>query len=184
MSINGLLVWEDGEMRLGGDLLPGHFLDLSIRNEVRFDESKKDHQSGKHKVPLGFEDADITMTVGLLCDETGDCYKKLEAINKIFRADRKSNPKVYSVTNRHCRARGIRNVVFSGLTSSEITEDDMIVAVLSFVEHLPPVVRREKQATAAKKGAAPAVKATPAASTKIVSDPDSPFLAGFKKGNQ
>ncbi len=185
MAIDGLLTWEDGEVRLGGQLIPGIFLDQSIRGEVRFDRSRKDAQSGMHKVPLGFEDADITIAVELLCDAESDCYQKLEIINKTFRSNRNANPKVYEVSNRHCRARGIRNVVFSGLDSYESSSDDVITATLTFVEHMPPVIRREKQATAAKKGAsAPTVKATPAASKAIVTDEDNPFMAGLKAGSK
>lgn len=187
MSIDGLLTWDDGEVKLGGDLLPGVFIDQRISGAVRFDQSEKDAQSGKHKVPMGFEDADIQITMDLLCDEAGDCYSKLVKINKIFRADRRGNPKVYAVVNRHCNARGINNVIFSGLASFESDIDDVITISLSFVEHLPPVIRREKQQAAAKKTAAgkvaaPAVKAKPAASPAIVSDPSNPFMAGLLAG--
>uniref|UniRef100_C6E6Q0 Uncharacterized protein n=1 Tax=Geobacter sp. (strain M21) TaxID=443144 RepID=C6E6Q0_GEOSM len=187
MASDGFLKWEDGEVRLGGELLPGVFVDQSIRGAVRFDESKKDSQSGHHKTPLGFEDADIVITLDLLTDDTSDCYKKLAAINKVFREDRKANPKVYAVQNRHCAARGIRDVVFCALDSFESSDDDVISAALSFKEHLPPVIRREKQATAtkvagAKQGAAPKIKATPAASPTVVSDSDNPFMAGFNAG--
>lgn len=179
---DGILTWEDGEVKLGKDLLPGVFLDISIRGAVRFDQSHKDSQSGKAKVPLGFEDADITITMDLLCDELGNCYSKLETINKVFRADSKANPKVYSVVNRHCNARGINKVLFSGFDSFESEREDVITVTLSFLEHLPAVIRREKRATAAKVGKAPAVKAKPAASVTVVSDPDNPFMAGLKTG--
>jgi hypothetical protein len=181
---DGMLTWADGEVRLGSELLPGVFLDLSIRGAVRFDQSHKDSQSGKAKVPLGFEDADITITMELLCDETGDCYSKLKAINKVFRSDNKANPKVYAVVNRHCAARGIQKVLFSGLDSFESEREDVITATLSFLEHMPAVIRREKRATAAKVGQAPAVKAKPAASAAVVSDPDNPFMAGLKAGHK
>ncbi len=187
MSVDGLLIWDDGEVKLGGELLPGVFIDQRISGAVRFDQSEKDSQSGRNKVPMGFEDADIQITMDLLCDEAGDCYAKLKNINKIFRAARNANPKVYAVSNRHCNARGINNVVFSGLASFESDLDDVITISLSFVEHLPPVIKREKQQTAARKttagtAAAPAVKSTPAASPTIVSDPPNPFMAGLLAG--
>lgn len=185
MANDGQLTWEYGEVRLGGNLLPGIFVDQSIRGAVRFDESKKDGQSGKHKVPMGFEDADITITLDLTSELFSTCYEKLATITGIFRAARNANPKIYSVTNSHCWARGVRNVVFTGLDSYESDRDDVISVTLYFVEHLPPVIRREKQATAAKKGAsAPAVKVTPAASKAIVTDEDNAFMAGLKAGSK
>jgi hypothetical protein len=187
MPSDGLLTWDDGLVKLGGELLPGVFVDQRISGAVRFDQSEKDNQSGRHKVPLGFEDADIQITLDLLCDESGDCYAKLAIVNRIFRADRRANPKVYAVSNRHCAARGINNVVFSGLASFESDLDDVITVSLAFVEHLPAVIKREKQQAAAKKaatatGTAPAVKATPAESPAIVADPN-PFMAGLLAGS-
>lgn len=187
--LDGALSWGDGEVRLGGELLPGSFLDMNIRGEVRFDESQQDSQSGRHKTPLGYQDADITLTLELLCDADGDCYSKLKQLNKVFKSDRRANPKVYAVANRHCAARGIRNVVFSELSSFESDQDDVITATLSFVEHLPPVIKRERQAAAsraaaARSGSAPAVQATPAASAAVVSDPDNPFMAGLAAGGR
>lgn len=181
MSLDGLLTWDDGAVKLGGDLLPGVFIDQMINGAVRFDQSEKDAQSGKRKVPMGFEDADIQITMDLLCDESGDCYSKLVKINKIFRADNNANPKVYEVVNRHCNARGINNVLFSGLASFESDSDDVITVTLSFVEHMPPVAKRETQQAAANK-ATPPVKAQPAVSASIVKDSAAPFLDGIKAG--
>ncbi|MFZ2947900.1 MAG: hypothetical protein WA003_00315, partial [Desulfuromonadaceae bacterium] len=154
---------------------------------VRFDRAERDHMSGKNKIPLGWEDADIQISLDLLCDETGTCYDKLTVINGLFKGcDKGKNPRVLQVTNRHLRSRGISKVVFSGLESNEDDQSDVIRVNLAFSEHLPAVVKREKQVAATKKAvgaAAPTVKAKPAASPTIVSDPPNPFMAGFNAGN-
>lgn len=183
---DGLLTFADGLVRLGKDTLPGILVNQAISNAVRYDESQNDSMSGKAKVPLGWEDADVTLTLDLLCDEESDCYEKLTVINRIFKgADRRANPKIYDVTGRHLRARGINRVVFSRLESNESDEDDTIQVTIGFVEHLPAVVKRERQANAqAKKTgtAAPQTKAQPKASPAITKDP-SPFKAGFDQGS-
>jgi len=184
---DGYLSWDDGEVRLGGELLPGVFVEQNVRGAVRFDDAQLDAQSGKAKVPLGYQDAVVTLTLDLLCDEAGDCYQKLEQISRVFKADRNANPKVYAVQNRHLAARGVRNVIFAALDSFEDDREDVIMAVLSFTEHQPAVIRREKQATATraaqtKAGTAPPVKAKPAVSPKVVSDPENPFMAGLRDG--
>jgi len=181
------LSFEDGEVKIGGMLLPGILVAQRVAAGVRFDKAHHDHSSGKRKIPLGWEDADITLTMDLLCDESGDCYSKLMAVNAIFKgSDKGANPRILQVVNRHLRARGVSRVVFAGLESNEDDRTDTIRAILSFTEHLPAVVKREKQVNAAKTAVgtpAPTVKAKPAASTTIVADPDGPFLAGFNAGS-
>lgn len=186
MPVDGYLRFEDGEVRLGGGIVPGVLVSKAVSAAVRFDQAEHDGLSGKAKVPLGWEDADITLVVDLLSDDTGDCYDKLAEINRTFKgADNGANPKVYTVTNRHARARGIDQVVFSGLDSEEDDQSDVIRATLKFVEHRPPIVRREQQVSVSKQasGAAPTVAATPPSDQAILDDPDSPLAAGFKAGN-
>lgn len=190
MSNDGILTFADGLVQLGNLTLPGILVQQSIRNAVRYDQSKQDQMSGKNKVALGWEDATITLTVDLLTETGSDCYQKLTEINRIFKGagKKKATPTIYTVTNRHVRARGISRVVFDALDSFETDGDDVIQATLTFVEHLPPVIRREKQAIARKKAAgstttAPTVKATPAVAPKVTKDTTNPLIAGFNEGN-
>ena len=153
MPNDGLLVFEDGQITLGGSLLPGVLRRLSIRGQVRFDEAEQDGLSGKVKVPMGWEDADVTAEVELLTDST-DCYDKLAGLDATFRGyDNGGNPKVYDLVNRHTAARGIDQVVFAGLESSETDQDDVILAGLAFQEHKPAVVAVESRVAASDKAA-------------------------------
>lgn len=202
MPLNGQLTWNDGLVTLGDDVLLGIFVDMRIRGAVRFDQADMDSQSGKQKVPMGWEDADITITLDLVCDveqegppaETSDCYAKLKAINTIFKSasNNKADPKIFSVNNAHLNARGVKQVVFAGLDSYETDLDDVITVCLSFIEHNPVVIQREKQQAAKNiaqagqgvQGATPAVKTTPAASPDIVKDNTSAYMRGFYQGLQ
>lgn len=149
---DGILSFDHGEVRLGNTLVPGILKSLSIAGRVRFDEAKVDALSGKAKTPMGWEDSDIHIEMAMLSDDESDCYKKLAQLNAIFQGhDNGENPKVYDVVNAHVRARGINHVVFSGLDSNESDEDDVIVASLNFVEHLPPKTRPESQVAASDK---------------------------------
>lgn len=184
MSIDGYLAFEDGVVSLGGQALPGVLISLSVEGSVRFDQAKQDGLSGTAKTPLGWEDAAITATMDLLSDETSDCYKKLAGLNRTFKgADNGANPKVYTVTGRHLRARGVDQVIFSYLESEEDDQTDTLRVRMNFTEHKPAIVRRETQVAAAGAGGkAPVVTAMPAHSPAILADDDSPFMAGFKKG--
>lgn len=182
--LDGYLTWEDGVINLGGKELPGLMISMSVESSVRFDQAKQDGLSGKAKTPLGWEDSAITMTLDLLSDETSDCYTKLAGLNRTFKGlDNGRNPKVYAVTNRHLRARGVDRVLFSYLESEEDDQTDTIRVRMNFTEHVPAVVAAEKQVAAAgSTQAAPAVAAKPATSAAILADDDSPFAAGLTAG--
>jgi hypothetical protein len=131
--------------------VPGILVSQSITGKVKFDEGKPDGLSGKVKTPKGWDDTEITLGLDLLTDEESTCYDKLGEINALFRgADNGGNPKVYEIVNVHALARGLQKVIFSGLQSSEKDDDDVIGVSLTFVEHNPPVVHREKRVARAK----------------------------------
>lgn len=149
MSIK-LLTFEDGIVRIGGDALPGLLQNLKVSDSVRMDEQSVDKTSGKKKTPQGWEDTSISITLLLPTDDQGSCYDKLQTINGYFRqTDGSAKPAIFTVANRHMQARGVRQVVFSRLESSETSSSDEIQAQLAFTEHNPPVVKLE-QAAASK----------------------------------
>ena len=140
------LTWEDGIVAIGGVELPGELTQLTVAGQVKFDKAKSDGQSGEKKTPMGYEDAAINIDMELLTDENGTCYDKLTVIDKLYKAvGPKAAPKIVSVVNRHMRARQVEQVVFSGLTSREDNQSDMILVALTFTEHLPPVTTAEKR---------------------------------------
>ena len=186
---DGILSFEHGQVKLSGILLPGIVKSLSVQADVRFDTAEQDGMSGKVKVPLGWEDSVVAITVELLSDESSDCYDKLSGLNAVFRdTDQGANPKIYTVVNSHLIARGINQVVFSSLSSSETDEDDVILASLNFTEHLPVVTKTEKRTIAADNAAGssdqagdapPASANEPKPDAEVVSDP---FAAGYTAG--
>ncbi len=152
-----LLTFADGVIRLDDQDVPGILKSLSVRGQVKYDETKMDAQSGQARIPAGWEDADVTATVELLTDDNSDCYQKLKSLNAIFKSAESSRetehgqtvtrpPKEYTVVNRHLNARSVRKVVFSALASSESDQDDVIQAVLTFNESNNPAVAAEQRA--------------------------------------
>lgn len=190
MPIDGYLSFEDGVVKLGNTTLPGIFVSMTVSAGVKFDRAERDHMSGKTRTPLGWEDADIKLTMDLLSDEASTCYTKLKEIDKLFKgSDTKASPRIYNVTGGHLRARKISRVVFSGLQSDEDDQSDVIRVVLAFSEHMPPVVTRETRVNAQKKTvgssadkSVPAVKASPKPAAAIVKDTTNPFIAGLNSG--
>jgi len=165
------LSFEDGEVRLAGELLPGVLTHLSVRGLVKFDEAEQDGMSGKTKTPLGWDDAEVVIIVDLLTDSESTCYDKLALLDAKFRGhDGQGNPLVLDVVNAHLRARGVDQVVFSGLDSSETDQDDVMLANLSFTEHRPAIVAVEERAAAGAAPAATAGQAEPALDATLTVD--------------
>ncbi len=169
-----LLRFEDGQVVLGNYTLPGNFLSTEVGKGIRFDE-QKNANSGSRKVPLGFEDAAVTISLELTTDDEGQsCYDKLAEINGIFsEVDKKASPKVFDIDNRHLAARGVRRVIFSHLNSTETNQSDIIQATLSFTEYYQAVTKLEKnvaQTGAGGSGAAQSKAGQPNANNSIMVD--------------
>ena len=144
--MDGVLTFSEGEVKLGGVDVPGIFSGLTIGCEVVFDEAEQDGQSGTTKTPMGWEDAAITLTMVLTTEEDSTCYDKLGQLNQTFKGyDNGGNPKVLTVANPHVSARGIDEVVFKRLESSEDNESDTIVTTLAFAEHNPAIQQVEQR---------------------------------------
>lgn len=183
---DGFLSVDHGHVALGGKLVPGILVSMGIDGSVRFDEAQVDNLSGKKKTPMGWEDAAVTIELALTSDDDSNCYEKLAVLNGIFKGlDAGSNPRVYSLSNAHATARGVDQVVFSGLRSSESNDDDVITASLAFAEHNPPTIPPEVRsaATAEKEsGNAPAADSSATSDPAVTADTDSPFSSGFQAG--
>lgn len=182
------LAFSDGEVKLGGQLLPGILVSQQIGCAVRIDTAQVEGQAQKTQTPLEWDNASIYLCLELLTDDDSDCYDKLTALNKIFKGkDNGRFAQIYTVNSRHARARGLDKMIFSGLSSDETDQDDVITVTLTFIEYLPPKTARQAAGIAAAGASgsptAPAVtaaSATPAA-TAVLEDPN-PFIAGFTQG--
>ncbi|WP_051284572.1 hypothetical protein [Desulforegula conservatrix] len=169
-----MLTYEDGIVMLNGEILPGILKHQSARGSVRFDETKQDGGgSGKVKVAMGWEDADVSLTLELLTDDQSTCYDKLSKINSIFKGhDSGGRPGVYSVNNPMLTAMGIRQVIFCGLDSMESDQDDVIDCQLSFVEEGIDIQTVENRASSGDKASTNLTKTKTPGGTKPNPEPD------------
>lgn len=162
-AYDGYLTFVDGMLVFNHTAVPGVFIGSNIICDVKFDEAQSDQLSGKKKTPMGWEDAEIDFEYKLLSGKGGDCYQKLEKLNKMFKGyGDNAQPQILTLYNRHIYARGIEQVVFKSLSSRETDRDDVIIATLHFVEHTPPIVQAEERVVKSDKantapGSAPAV---------------------------
>lgn len=143
-----LLTFDDGIVRLGTTELPGILTDMNISGSFRSDDKVQDQLSGTVRIPLGWNDSNILLQMDLTSDQYGkNCYEKLEIIDRIFKqTDKDGNPQIYQIVNRHALARGIHQVSFEKLKSSESDRNDTIKVTLEFKEYIPAIVQIEETA--------------------------------------
>ncbi|WP_334110588.1 LysM peptidoglycan-binding domain-containing protein [Thermodesulfitimonas autotrophica] len=139
-----------GQVKLGEQVLPGVIQQIEIECNVRVDMEEVPGQSGSSKQPQGYEDAKITIRIVLPTDEESNCYSKVAELERSFKkVDSQAKPYVYRIVNKHAAARGISQVVYQGLRTTEGNGDDTITAEISLLEFKPVVVKTE-QITAKK----------------------------------
>ncbi|MDQ7791258.1 MAG: SafA/ExsA family spore coat assembly protein [Clostridia bacterium] len=134
-----------GQVKLGDQILPGIIQQIEIDCSVRVDIEEVPGQSGASKQPQGYEDAKMTIRITLQTDEQNNCYDKAAKLESSFKkVDSQAKPFVYRIVNKHAAARGISQVVYQNLRTTEGNADDTITAEINLLEFKPVVVKTEQ----------------------------------------
>lgn len=152
-----------GQVKVGDTLLPGIFESLEITGRVKTDQVEIRGKETKVTQAVGYDTASVRLTVNLLpAGEGGECSSQVRAIQYAFRESKdQEKPGVYRLINRHVQARGIDEVIFSGLKTFEDNRSDKVLVICEFTEHVPIKVEVREQSAAA--AAAPSAATAPAA---------------------
>lgn len=127
---------ESGIVKIDGQELPGVLEHLSVRHEIIIDEIRIQDRDGHLKQPAGYDEGDVTLSLQLQDDE--DPYSLIAPIQALFREpESQGKPKIHTVTNVHVNARGIHEVLFKSLETSETNRDDIIIASIALEEYVP-----------------------------------------------
>jgi hypothetical protein len=140
-----LLTIEDpGEVKLGDTILPGTYQSMQVKRALRMDEQEVPGRSGASKQPLGFSDAEISLTLALHTDYGIDGQpvwtaqeKKAEIVALFQQQDTLARPFVYPIASEDLNPWGIVQVVFRELVTVDDNQSDLIVVSLNFVEFKP-----------------------------------------------
>ena len=133
-----------GQVKLGDVVLPGVMQKLHVHRAVRLDEAKVKGKSGSSKHPVGWEDAEVELSIELVTDGDKDAWAQLAILAGLFQGqDKHAKPNLYAITSTHLAAWRIRTVVFSNLTSEDDSTSDLVHVTLQFKEHRPVTLRGE-----------------------------------------
>lgn len=131
---------------------------MTVRQAVIFDERRVPGRSGKVKQPVGYEDAEISVTLQLVDEEDANgsvvtsALEQYGALQQTFR-DRsdpvgsttaRSVPTIYSISSRMTDACGITTVVFQDIDGRESPGSTDIEVTLTFKEFDPKTLIAER----------------------------------------
>jgi len=126
----------NGIIKLGDKVLSGIFQSLSINGEILVDSNSSPTSNLPRKVMRGYKDKTISLSLLLLPTDNKTVYEHLEELELLFRDEKNNVPKVFNIVNPHTMARNIDKVIFTGLSSSENNENNMINVSITFEEFL------------------------------------------------
>ncbi len=124
----------DGLVKLDGEELEGVLQSLSVNGEVIIDSNNSASNNQPQKVMRGYKDKSVSITLLIVEKEDKTVYEILEEIENIFQDKEDNIPKVFTLFNKHTVARGIDEVVFTGLSSAEDNSTDTLALTLKFEE--------------------------------------------------
>lgn len=144
-------------VRLAGATLPGVITDIEIDAELKLEKKHLEDKSGSVKLPHGFADATVTISLSILPPDAERQVKTLEAAFK--KGEGVGRVTVYRIVNPFLDSRGITSVVFQRLNTKQGSEDEEILCTLTLVEYEPVVTTTEQVSTPTRSGPASGVGA-------------------------
>ncbi len=129
---------ELGQIKVDNTILPGIFESLEISDDITLDEAEIEGKEKKGTQATGYDPARVTLTIQVDTDYNGgkSCYDKLKTIQKIFKRSGQNVPEVHRIVDRHLQARGISQVLFSNLRSTENNQKDILSVSCEFIEYV------------------------------------------------
>ncbi len=136
-----------GEIKLGGELVPGIYQGMSISGDVNIKEEEAPGASKKYKQALGWEDMTVSLSLILQNDDQSTPYEKLKKLTALFRkTDKAAKPEVYRIVNQHTAAYGLDRVLIKSIRSDDPPSADYIKVSIEMVEWESPMVKIEARA--------------------------------------
>jgi hypothetical protein len=132
-----------GQVKVGDTLLPGVFESLEITGRVKMDQVEIQGKETNVTQAVGYDPATVRLTINLLPrEEGGECDDQIAVIQRAFRQSKdQERPGVYRLVNKHVQARGVDEVIFSGLKTFEDNRSDKVLVICEFTEHVPIKVK-------------------------------------------
>ncbi len=138
------------DVSLGGVILPVPPKNMKIKQSMKIDEIEIPGRSGKVKQPIGYEDAEISLTLeipatyfnGRIKEKAPDRFK---SIQNLFRSSKDAKPQAVDIASTLTESCGIKQVLIKSVEISDSTMD-LITVSLTLSEYESIEVQLQSQA--------------------------------------
>ncbi|SNZ08292.1 hypothetical protein SAMN06265182_1255 [Persephonella hydrogeniphila] len=136
------LIDEDGNEVV----LPVDNTGLEIYKNIKYEDNTGEGNSSLTRIYEGYEPAYIDITFSLSDEENVSAFEKVKQIEKAFKRLKNGRPVIWTIIDKHCKARGIKKVQFYNFRSMEVETGVEATVQLQEVE-LPEEKKEKKTST-------------------------------------
>ncbi len=133
------LIDEDGNEVV----LPIDNTGLEIYKNIKYEDNTGEGNSSLTRLYEGYEPAYVDIIFSLADEDGITAFEKLKQIEKAFKRLKDGRPVVWTIIDKHCKARGIKKVQFYNMRSMET--DTGIEASIQLIETQLPEEKKEKK---------------------------------------
>ncbi len=133
------LIDEDGNEVV----LPIDNTGLEVYKNIKYEDNTGEGNSSLTRLYEGYEPAYVDITFSLADEEDITAFEKLKQIEKAFKRLKDGRPVIWTIIDKHCKARGIKKVQFYNMRSMEI--DEGVEASIQLIEVELPEEKKEKK---------------------------------------
>jgi len=138
------------DVSLGGLILPVPPKAMKIKQSMKIDEIEIPGRSGKVKQPIGYEDAEITLTLeipaiyedGWVKDSAPERFKSIQSL---FRNSKDTKPQAVDIASTLTNTCGVKQVLIKSVEISDSTMD-LVTVNLTLSEYESIEVQLQSQA--------------------------------------
>jgi len=124
-------------------VLPIDNTGLEIYKNIKYEDNTGEGNSSLTRVYQGYEPAYVDITFSLADEEEISAFDKVKQIEKAFKRLKNGRPVIWTIIDKHCKARGIKKVQFYNFRSMEV--DTGIEASVQLMEIKLPEEKKEKK---------------------------------------
>ena len=174
------------DVSLGGIILPVPPKAMKIKQSMKIDEIEIPGRSGKVKQPIGYEDAQITLTLEIpAIYENGriieNAPERFQTIQNLFRGPKDTKPEAVDITSTLTNVCGISQVLIKAMEVAD-SQMDLVTVVMTLTEYESIEVQLQSQAQEIEAKAEAEVKGEEAIQgdeylSEALGEPENDYLA-------
>lgn len=125
-----MLYIQDKVVKLGGVYLKGQVTSVEVQEAGSVYVAQDEKGRFKKSQPSGYENSKVMIDMLLEDTKEADTLEQLMEMQVIFKSYGQSKPKLLTIVNEDCAARGITKVYFKSFTSKKVISESKRVVSL------------------------------------------------------